>query len=155
MQITDFPKIEKYMYEKYTLKMNYRKFLKMISVCCESSFVVGVIPRKIPVSVNQLEVIQLENGAGVALNYDLFDDHDQHLLRSVGIVLQCSEEEQKKILNQPRVDILMLLSVLENGIASSKRCAEEAVTVLKKNLIPVSNNYFPSLRKVSASVTHG
>ena len=150
MQITDFPKIEKYMYEKYTLRMNYRKFLKMVAECCESSFVVGVIPRKIPVSINQLEIIQLENGAGVALNYDLFDDHDQHLLRSVGIVLQCSEEEQKEILSQPRVDILMLLSVLENGIASSKRCAEEAIAVLKKNLIPVSDNYFPSLRKASA-----
>lgn len=47
-------------------------------------------------------------------------------------------------------DILMLLSVLENGIASSKRCAEEAVAVLEKNLIPVSEDYFPSLRKVSA-----
>ena len=150
MQITDFPKIERYMYEKYALQMNYRKFLKMVAECCESSFVVGVIPRKIPVSVNQLEIIQLKNGAGVALNYDLFDDHEQHLLRSVGIVLQCSEEEQKKILSQPRVDILMLLSVLENGIASSKRCAEEAVAVLKKNLIPVSEDYFPSLRKVSA-----
>lgn len=150
MQITDFPKIERYMYEKYALRMNYRKFLKMVAECCESSFVVGIIPRKIPVSVNQLEIIQLENGAGVALNYDLFDKHDQHLLRSVGIVLQCSEEEQKKILSQPRVDILMLLSVLENGIASSKRCAEEAVAVLEKNLIPVSEDYFPSLRKVSA-----
>jgi hypothetical protein len=146
MQLTDFPKIEKYKYERYTLKMNYRCFLRMISECCESSYMSGAIPRGIAVSVAQLDILQLENKSGVALNYDLFDEKGKSLLLSVGIVLQCPEEEQEKILAQPRFDLLMLLSILENGKASSKHCAEEAVSIMKKNLVPISEEFFPELR---------